>query len=93
MSDPKNPAAGVYVNDPSGRTATVPFGGPLTSTAVSGSPSGSVSLASTPGPATTSGVFSSVEYASGADTGGRLAGVTVTVTLPVAVPPLPSEIV
>jgi hypothetical protein len=43
------------VNDPSALSATVPLAGVLGALAVSASPSASVSLASTPGAATTSG--------------------------------------
>ena len=43
--------------------------------------SGSVSLASTPGAGTTSTIFSTAEYCSGAGVGAELAPVTVTVTV------------
>ena len=93
MSVPTNPGPGVYVTLPSGSRASTPFLGPLTRTAASGSPSTSVSLASTPGPATASGVFRVVENVSLTATGGSFTGVTVIVTTAAAVPPLPSPTV
>ena len=69
---PTNPAAGVNVNDPSGLSVSAPWAavGGVTRTAVSGVPSGSESLASTPGAATTSGVPAVAAYDSPTATGG-----------------------
>jgi hypothetical protein len=67
------------VNEPSGLRASVPCAGPLTRTAVSGSPSPSVSFASRPaGAGTVSGVSSVAAYESGAATGDSFAGNTST---------------
>ena len=68
---------------------TVPFGADAETT-VNGSPSSSVSLVKT---ATVTGVSSLVVATSLVATGGSLTGSTVTVTVAVDVPPLPSLIV
>ena len=51
-------AAGTYVNEPSPFSVRLPCVVPVTNAAVSGSPSGSVSLASTPGAGTARVLFS-----------------------------------
>jgi len=56
MSSPQKPSFGVYVNEPSGFSVSVPFKGSVTTFAVSGLPSGSVSFAKTPGAGITSSV-------------------------------------
>ena len=60
LSVPLKLLSGVYTKEPSGCSTSVPWLGPLTNTAVSGLPSTSVSLASTPGGGTTSGVACAV---------------------------------
>ena len=68
--------------------ATVPFVPFVTAVTVSGSPFGSESLAST---LTVTGVLPGVEATSFVAIGAMFS--TVTVTVAVATPPLPSEIV
>ena len=72
LSEPLKFADGVYVNEPSTLNGSVPCDGPVTSEAVIESPSGSLSLPSTPGAATVSAVSSFVEYVSFVATGGSL---------------------
>ena len=81
LSVPWKLAFGVYVNEPLPSRPDVPLAGGLTTLAVSGLPSASVSLASTPGTATVSGVSSAVLYVSLAATGASLTLVTVMVTV------------
>ena len=73
-------------------SASVPWAGPDTSTAVIALTSASKSLPSTPGAATTSGVSSAVVYESFAPTGASFTGVTTTVTGTHSLVPVPSEI-
>ena len=90
LAVPLKPAAGVKVTVPSGLTTTVPSAGAtLAAVTVSGSLSGSVSLAST---LIVTGVSAGVVALSGLATGGWLTGAaaTSTVTVAVSVPPLPS---
>ena len=76
---------------PSGFTVTVPWAGSTVAlVTISESPSGSLSLPST---ATVTGMFSGVVAASGLATGLSLTGVTFTVTVDEALPPLPSLMV
>ena len=75
---------------PSALTATVPLPGRTTAVTVSVSPSTSVSLAST---STVDGVVLGCRAVSSTATGASLTGVTVMVTVAVAVPPLPSVMV
>ena len=87
LSVPRKPAAGVYAMFVALATA-VPWAGADAPVIVSGSPSGSESLAST---AIATDLFLFVVAVSSLATGGRFGGVvTVTVTFAVAVPPLPS---
>ncbi len=86
-------SSGVYVNEPSESRASVPRSVPSTRTDARASPSGSASLARTPGATTVRGASSPVAYASGRATGASFTGVTVTETVAVAVPPFPSEAV
>ncbi len=72
-------AFGTYVNDPSEFSVSVPLLTSVSNTAVNGSPSASVSFASTPGAPTVSVTSSSVVYASSFATGGWLAASTVIV--------------
>src|SRR5436189_296450 len=73
LSVPLNTASGVYSNEPSRFSVSVPCIGPSTINAVSGSLSVSVSLTNTPGAGTLSGTSSSVLYASSLATGASLA--------------------
>jgi hypothetical protein len=81
-------AAGVKVRVPSGLTTTLPTAGlTVALVTVRGSPSGSLSL---PRTGTVTGVFSRVVATSGLARGLSFTGVTLTVTVEEAVPPLPS---
>ena len=81
----------MYANDPSPFSATVPWLGPVTSTAVSGLLPGSLSLARTPSVVSTvSGVSSSVGAATFWATGGSLTEATVIDTVAVLESALPS---
>src|SRR5256885_111149 len=62
----------MYVNEPFALSVTEPCDGPVTRMAVSGCPSGSLSLARTPGAATLSVPPSATVYASFAAMGGSL---------------------
>ena len=59
---PLKPVSGVYLNDPSGLSCKVPWAGPVTSTALSASPSGSASFPRTPGGRTRRAVPARVSY-------------------------------
>ena len=81
----------MYVNEPFGLRATLPWAGLDASAAVSGLPSGSVSFASTPLAAfTVSGVALGVLYASLTATGALLTVVTVIETVAVLLLRAPS---
>jgi hypothetical protein len=71
-------------------SVTVPCAGPVSSSAVSVSPSGSVSLASTPRVGTTRVVSSAVVYVSFAATGASLTLLTAIVTVTVLLVAVPS---
>ena len=89
-SVPEKPGAGVYVIV-APVAETLPFAGAVTPLIVSGSPSGSLSFAST---LIATGVANAVVAASSTATGGRFGcGSTVTLTAALAVPPRPSLIV
>ena len=72
---------------------TVPFSGLPTAVTVSASPSGSVSLPTRSAAAKTRATSSLVERVSSSATGASLRAATLTVTVPVSLPPLPSETV
>src|SRR3712207_6667284 len=76
-------AFGVYVNDPFAPSVSVPLVVVATRTAVSGSDSGSLSFANTPGAAMVSGTSSVAAYVSATATGGSLTGPIVMVTVTV----------
>ncbi len=84
---------GVYVNEPSALRATVPFVVGVDRVACRTSPSTSLSFSSTPGNATFKVVSSFVVLESSRATGASLTAFTVTVTVAVSVPPLPSATV
>ena len=76
-SAPRKAGFGVYDHEPFAFNETEPFAGPASSTAVSGSPSTSVSLPRTPGAATFRVRSWSTVKASGTATGGELGALTV----------------
>ena len=83
------PPDGVYVNPPFALRLSVPLAGPVSSTAVKASPSGSVSPSNTPGGRRPPG-GASVEpwYESLSAVGASLSGVMMIVTVPVELPAL-----
>ena len=90
VSGPLRFANGWYVNEPLLASETVPRAGALTSEAVSGSPSTSMSLARTPGAGTVSVVSSAVAYESFDATGASLTLFTVIETVAMLLLRLPS---
>ena len=88
MSSPLKSPCGVYVNEPSGLAAKMPWAGSVTTWIVIRSCSPSLSLANTPELATLSTSPSSMENGSPAVAGGPL---TTSVTVAVPDSALPSS--